>query len=94
MEQLSPEERIERLEKTVLPLVEFSGEQTEKGKKINRELKDRGFSKGEESAIVRKALMRLIEKLGYGNDGEFAEFVSYYSQVEDVKLMAESEEMR
>lgn len=90
--KLTTEERLERLEKAILPLVEFSGEQTEKGKKVNRGLKEKGFSKGEELAIMRKALMYLIEKHGDSSDSELAEFVSYYNQVEMVKVEVENEE--
>lgn len=86
------EERVADLEKQLKSTTEFACEQTEKGKKVNRGLKDKGFSKGEELAIMRKAVMRLIAKHGDENDSELAEFVEYYNQVESVKLEVANEE--
>ena len=88
------EERVADLEKQLKSTTEFACEQTEKGKKVNRGLKDKGFSKGEELAIMRKAVMHLIAKHGDENDSELAEFVEYYNQVESVKLEVANEENR
>ena len=92
LKKLSTEERLELLEKEIKPHIEFGGELTEKGKKVNRGLKDKGISKGEELAILRKALMYLIEKHGDSNDSELAEFVAYYNKVEQVKADVEKDE--
>ena len=82
---LTPDERITELEKKVLPLVEFAGEDTEKGKEINRSLKGKGFSKGEELAIIRKAVRYLIQKHGDDADPELSEFINYFDTVEETK---------
>ena len=91
---LTEQERIEKLEHDLLASAEFSGELTEKGKSVNRGIRDLGISKGEELAIMRKALMYLIEKHGDSNDSELAEFVAYFNKVERVKAEVEEQANR
>ena len=88
---LTLEERIEQLEKVLFPVIEFSGEITEKGKKVNRAIKDKGISKGEELAIIRKAVMCLITKHNLENDSDLQEFVSYFNNIEAIKEDVESD---
>ena len=94
MPKLSVEERIERLERLVAARTEFTEEKTEKGKEVNRGIKELGLTKGEELAIMRKALMYLIEKHGDSNDSELAEFVAYFNKVERVKAEVEEQANR
>ena len=94
MPKLSVEERIERLERLVAARTEFTEEKTEKGKEVNRGIKELGLTKGEELAIMRKALMYLIEKHGDSNDSELAEFVAYSNKVERVKAEVEEQANR
>ena len=82
---LTIEQRVERLERQHLEATEFSGENSEKGKEVNRGLKDLGITKGEELAIIRKAIRHLISKYGAENDEELEEFINYDSAVENVK---------
>jgi len=79
------EERVADLEKVVLPQIEFAGEKDANAKEINRGLKDAGYTKGEENAIVRKALHYLIAKHGDEEDPELAEFMAYFNAAERVK---------
>lgn len=83
-------ERVSDLEKKVMSETEFTSELTEKGKAVNRGLKDKGISKGDENAIVRKTLMYLIRKHGDENDPELASFIAYYNSVEEVKSEQEN----
>ena len=94
LKPLSTEERLERIEKELGLKVEFADELTEKGKSVNRGIRDLGISKGEELAIMRKALMYLIEKHGDSNDSELAEFVAYFNKVERVKAEVEEQANR
>ena len=82
----SLEERVAELEKVLLAHTEFATENSEKSKAINRGLKDKGYTKGEENAIVRKAIMHLIQKHGDQADAELFEFIQYYNDVEQVKV--------
>lgn len=87
------EQRVADLEKEVKIKTEFAEEETEKSKAINRGLKDKHYTKGEENAIVRKALMHLIDKYGCQNDAELQEFMTYFNAVEEIKAeVLESEE--
>lgn len=94
LKALTTEERIANLEEEHKKAAEFVGEHTEKGKAVNRGLQDLGISKGEELAIMRKALMYLIEKHGDSNDSELAEFVAYFNKVERVKAEVEEQANR
>lgn len=85
LEPKSLEQRVTDLEKKVNSATEFSGELTEKGKSVNRGLKDKNITKGEELAIIRKAVKHLINKYGAENDPELAEFLSYNEAVELTK---------
>jgi len=85
------EQRVIDLEQKVMQGTEFTEENTEKGKAVNRGLKDKGITKGDENAIVRKALMYLIRKHGDENDPELADFISYFNAVEEVKADVEQE---
>lgn len=86
------EQRVIDLEQKVMQGTEFTEENTEKGKAVNRGLKDKGITKGDENAIVRKALMYLIRKHGDENDEELADFISYFNAVEEVKADVEEQE--
>lgn len=91
---LTAQDRVENLEHELQAKAEFTGEFTEKGKQVNRGIRDLGISKGEELAIMRKALMYLIEKHGDSNDSELAEFVAYFNKVERVKAEVEEQANR
>lgn len=82
----SLEERVADLEKLVNANTEFATESNEKAKAINRGLKDKGYFKGEELALHRKAIKHLIEKYGASNDAELKEFIDYYNAAEEIKL--------
>ncbi len=86
------EERVADLEKQVMQGTEFTEENTEKGKSVNRGLKDKGITKGDENAIVRKAIMYLIQKHGDENDPELADFIAYFNTVEEVKAEVQENE--
>lgn len=92
LQEKTLEQRVADIEKALLAHTEFSKELTEKGKQVNRGIKDLGISKGEELAIIRKAIKHLIDKHGDENDQELAEFVEYYNKVEQVKAEVESQE--
>ena len=85
------EQRVDDLEKKVMAGTEFAEENTEKGKAVNRCLKDKGITKGDENAIVRKAIMYLIQKHGDENDPELAGFIAYYNSVEEAKQEVEEQ---
>ena len=64
---------------------QFVGEESAKGKEVNRALREAHITEGDEHSILRKAIMLLINKYGGNDDPDFAEFIAFYNLVEEKK---------
>ena len=82
LQEKTLEQRVADIEKALLAHTEFSKELTEKGKQVNRGIKDLGISKGEELAIIRKAIKHLIDKHGDENDQELETIIKVLEKSE------------
>lgn len=91
LEKKSVEERVESLEKLVMENIEFIGEKGKKAKDINRGIKDHGYSRSHENAILRKAIAYIVSNFHLENDPHLREFIAYNNEVEYVKAKIKAE---
>lgn len=78
------EERVAELEVIVSNAVDATKEPSSLGAGVNAGLRGDGITPYEETAILRKTLMKVIQKTGLSME-DFPEFVTYFNKVEALK---------
>ena len=81
----SPEEQVLRRNANVDANTEAIQEKNSKSSEINNEIRSEGYTNGEEKAIVRKAIYKLLVEFNLVDNLEFQEFINYNTSVENIK---------